>query len=74
MDIATARGSRDRPRSRPAKGRGKTKDKDRDASPTMKGGTLDISDDDVTVDRSKGPAKGTAKGRGKGRLLIGTAG
>ena len=47
------------------KGHGKTKHKDRDVSPTM-GGTLDTSDDDATVDRSKGPAKGTAKSRGKG--------
>ena len=44
--------------------RGKGKDKDRDASPTM-GGTLDTSDDDPTVDGTKGPGKGRAKG-GKG--------
>ena len=37
VDMATAKGSRDRPRSpsRPTKGRGKIKNKDRDASPTM---------------------------------------
>ena len=30
------------------------------------GGTLDTSDDDAAVDRTKGPAKGRAKGGGKG--------
>ena len=84
VNVATARGRRDRPRSpsRPAKGRGKTKDKDRDVSPTI-GGLLDpVSDDDDTVDRLQGAAKGATKGRGKGgwapsvdrlgRLMLGT--